>query len=205
MPQTLKEHTHDFGKDRNGNPFLKTEVIFGHPAVAEGCVAWSEKSEKDSVFTKETQWGLKLQFVADGSQPHAQLMLNAHKMAEFLKKLGPCTALCIIEWGISLTGPQNATVEAVRGEQIEASIHLGQGDDQIDLYQFNPEEEHLDEDFLLGAINLSENGFVFFSLEELEEAISPEPQEKVQAEDYAWDENDVVLCAGDDVVMCREG
>jgi len=205
MPQVLKEHTHNFGKDREGKDFLKTEVIFGHPAVAEGCVAWSEKTEKDTIFTKETQWGLKLQFIAHGSEPHAQLMLNAAKLAEFLKRIGPCTALCIIEWGLSLTGPQNATKEAVRGEQMEASIHMGQGDEQIDLYQYDPEAEHLDEDFLLGAVTLSEEGFIFYSLEELAEAVYSEPKEKVQAEDYVWEEEDVVICAGEDVLECREG
>lgn len=88
---------------------------------------------------------------------------------------------------------------------MEAAIHLGQGENQANLYRFSPDEEHLDEDFLLGAINLSDKGFVFYSLEELEETISPEEEEVVQQEEKQEEEEGGIYCAEYDAVMMMEG
>jgi tellurite resistance-related uncharacterized protein len=198
MPQILTEHYHEIGVRRK-------EIIFGRAAVAEGMVAWSEANEQGATLQKKTQWGLTLQMVANGSEPKVVLMVNPRKLQEFLGRVGPCTALCIMEYGVTLTGPHNTDeTEAVRGPEMLASIHIGQDDYQVNLFGFNPEDENPDEDLVLGAITLSEQGFLFFSTDELAAALSAETKEEVQAEDEVWEE-DFAICAGDGPSACWAG
>lgn len=203
MPQILREHIHNFGKDEDGNDFLKSEVIFGHSAVAEGIVEWSKKADKDTIFERKTQWGLTLQAVANGENPHVQIMLNPTALGEFLSQIGPCTALCIVEYGISLTGPHNRESEATRGKDMLANIHLGQDDNPIRLYSFDPDEELQQGNILLGAVTLSEEGPVFYSLEELEGALTADTEPVLVAEDDE-DEEFHIVDGGEDLVMCTD-
>lgn len=203
MPTKLSEHTHNFGVGPDGEPVLRHEVVLGHASVAEGIIEWSKKKAPGTQFIRETLWGLTLRVIA-GSEPHVHLEMNPARLSSFLTGLGPTTALCIIEWGISLTGPQNKQVEAVRGPEMEISVHIGQGGEEVILYRYGPADGAVDENILLGAMRLTESGFYFFSREEIAEASTSNKVEEVKPEEKP-DESFVAEMCDEDVVMTVAG
>lgn len=171
MPNILMDRMVDFGKTHDGTPWVKHETFLGDHSIAESIVEWSKKHDVGSSVERHTAWGLTLVAIAKGETPSIALRLNEKKLHEFLSKFGPTTVFCIQEYGITMTGPMNPVKEAVAGKNATATIFIG--DDDIILHRFNPQGE-LKESILLGTVTLSEEGFKFYTVEELQAALAVE-------------------------------
>lgn len=194
MPIILEDRRVDFGMARDGTPWVKHECILGTPAIAEAIVEWSKKSAAGTTTNKETVWGMALECVARGDEPHVILKLNEKKLHSFLSQFGPMTILCLTEYGITMIGPMNKTEEPVRGGDAKAQIFFGgEKGDEVLLHEFSDGRE---ESLCLGTIVLSNEGFKFYSLEELMSTIEQEAESETTADETpsSEDEEDIILC-----------
>jgi hypothetical protein len=194
MPLILEDRVVNFGKTQDGTEWIKHETIFGNHSIAENIVEWSKNNNNGATFEKTTAWGLNLAAIARGETPSVALRLNERKLHDFLSQFGPMTVLCITEYGITLTAPMNQVQEAVKGKDAEATIFIGS--EELILHRSNP-QGNLKESILLGTITLSEEGFRFHSVEELEATLTIEKETSTEKEEpsYEIQEEDIILCS----------
>ena len=163
MPTKLKEITTTLDTET-----IRT-VVFGQTALAEKFLEWSKVVPAGTTFTKETSWGLKLNFVARGEKPLCVLHLDEGVLLNFLQHLGPISQLWLESYGIALLGPMEHSGEAVDGEKCCCSVCL-QTMGNREIHKLIPGA--VPQLLGLGCIELQEDGFYYYTQTETAELVA---------------------------------
>lgn len=163
MPTKLKEKTTTLDTET-----IRT-IVFGQTALAEKFLEWSKMVPAGTVFTKETSWGLKLNFVARSEKPLCVLHLDEEVLLNFLNGLGPISQLWLESYGIALLGPMEHSGEAVNGEKACCSVCLQTMGNQ-EIHKLIPKTTP--QLIGLGCIELQEDGFYYYTQTETAELVA---------------------------------
>jgi len=143
--------------------------VLGQSKLAEQLVEWSKKSGAGETFTKETVWGLRMDFIANKEHPFVTVFIDEQKLGVFLKQLGPIGELMLESYGVSLVGPMDAEGEAQDASEIVVGICM-KGDDCRELWRRDTKRTQAV--FSLGAIHFAAGGPKYMDVNELAEFIA---------------------------------
>lgn len=144
-------------------------VVLGKAELMEKLVEWSKEAAPGETFTKETIWGLKLDFIANGEKPFITVFIDETRLATFLNQLGPVSELSIDSYGVSLVGPMEPEGEAEDGSELIVGICM-RTDGCRELWRRDPSREQ--GVMGLGAISVQDDGIKYMTQTELAEFIA---------------------------------
>ena len=211
MAKNLYEYDQNLGTDSEGEDFSRRMHVFGHPSVAEGLVAWSEKNDTGTKLDRDTPWGLKMTSIARRNNPRVVLSLEVRRLQDFLSTFGPLTNFHVVEYGIALAGPGRNQPGGTLGKFSEMVIYIPAENDEdaIVLMEYDPLEyaDDPNQTICLGAVDLGEEGFTFITVQDMqgELGMQEEQQEEtvLEASEPTAD-LDIMALLKEDVVLSNE-